>query len=118
MTLLRQFLSLLIVTAYLGAAMVQLAPGIEAATAAPMQSGMAMPAPDGTGDPMPCHQGKGMVPGCMTDLGCVFLVSLPAMPVLSLVSRFVWSQVNYGDTAEALHGRSIKPALGPPISLA
>ena len=114
--LLRRFLALLITTAYLGAAMVQLAPSSDAASA-PMQSGMAMHQPDGSGDPMPCHN-KGMPPGCMTDLGCVFLVSLPALPALTLVTRAAWSSVDYGGAEQRLHGRSIKPALGPPISLA
>jgi len=115
--LLRQFLALLIVTAYLGAAIMLLAPSGNAATNSPMQSSMAMHEPEGSGDPMPCHN-KGMPPGCMTDLGCVFLVSLPALPVLTLVTRAAWSSVIYGGAEQHLHGRSVKPALGPPISLA
>ena len=62
---------------------------------------------------MPC---KGMA-GCMTELGCIFLVSLPT-PDLTLVTMTAWSSVIYDNASEALRGRTIKPALGPPISLA
>jgi len=63
------------------------------------------------GDKMPC---KGMLPGCVTDLGCIFLVSLPA-PDLTLVGVTAWSSVSYHTASQGLHGRTIKPALGPPI---
>ena len=63
---------------------------------------------------MPC---KGMLPNCVTDIGCIFLVSLPA-PDLTLVALTAWSSVIYNNTSEGLRGRTIKPALGPPISLA
>jgi hypothetical protein len=69
---------------------------------------------DGQRDKMPC---KGMLPGCVTDLGCIFLVSLPA-PDPTLVTVTAWSSVIYTGSSELLRGRSIKPALGPPISLA
>ena len=66
------------------------------------------------GDKMPC---KGMLPNCVTDIGCIFLVSVPA-PDLNLFTTTTWSSVIYHNASEALRGRSIKPALGPPISLA
>src|SRR5665213_868722 len=109
--LLRQMLALLIVTAYVGATMLQPAPA--AAASASAMSGM-MQEHDSQRDHMPC---KGMVPHCITDLGCVFLVSLPAMPGPAFYTAAEWSPVNYAGSPQMLHGRSIKPALGPPITL-
>jgi hypothetical protein len=68
----------------------------------------------GQREKMPC---KGMLPNCMTDIGCIFLVSVPS-PDLNLFTTTTWSSVIYQNASEALRGRSIKPALGPPISLA
>ena len=74
MKLLRRILALLIVTAYLGATMLQVAPTF--AANAGMSSSMAgmMHKPDGQNDKMPC---KGMLPNCMIDIGCIFVVSVP-----------------------------------------
>jgi hypothetical protein len=69
---------------------------------------------DHPGEKMPC---KGMLPGCVTDLGCIFLVSLP-VPNLTLVTLTAWSTVFYNTASKGLRGRTIKPALVPPISLA
>ena len=115
MKLLRRILALLIVTAYVGATMFQVAPtyAANAAMSSSSMNGM-MHEQDGQGDKMPC---KGMLPGCVTDLGCIFLVSVPA-PYLTLVTMTAWSSVIYTGSSESLRGRSIKPALGPPISLA
>jgi hypothetical protein len=113
--LLRQILALLIVTAYVGATVFQVAPvfAASAETGSAAMNGM-MHEQDGQGDQMPC---KGILPGCITDLGCIFLVSLPA-PDLTLVTITAWSSVIYDNASEGLPGRTIKPALGPPISLA
>ena len=115
MKLLRQILTLLIVTAYVGATMFQVAP-IYAANAdvgSTAMTGM-MHEQDNPGDKMPC---KGMLPGCVTDLGCIFLVSLPT-PNVTLFTVTAWSSVIYPGSDQSLRGRTIKPALGPPISLA
>jgi len=112
---LRQILTLLIVTAYLGATVFQVAPVY--AASADMNSGSMngmMHEQHGQGEKMPC---KGMLPNCMTDIGCIFLVSVPS-PDLNLFTTTTWSSVIYHNASEALRGRSIKPALGPPISLA
>ena len=102
-------------TAYIGATMQQVAPTY-AANADMSSSSMAgmMHEHDSPGDKMPC---KGMLPGCVTDLGCIFLVSLPT-PNVALFTVTAWSSVIYTGSSELLRGRSIKPALGPPISLA
>jgi hypothetical protein len=113
--LLRRIFALLIVTAYVGATVFQAAPVFAAGTDMSRSSmtGM-MHEQDGPGDKMPC---KGMLPNCVTDIGCIFLVSLPA-PDLTLATMTAWSSVIYDNASEGSRGRTIKPALDPPISLA
>jgi hypothetical protein len=110
--LLRQILVLLIVTAYIGATMLPAAPSFAASTHAAMDGMMN----DQTSphDKMRC---KGTLPGCITDLGCIVLVSLPA-PDLAFATVAAWSSVTYDNALHGLHGRTIKPALGPPIRVA
>jgi hypothetical protein len=112
---LRRILALLIVTAYVGATMFQVAPvyASDANMGSSSMNGM-MHEQDGQSDKMPC---KGVLPGCVTDLGCIFLVSLPA-PTVAPFTVTAWSSVIYAGSSQALRGRSIQPALGPPISLA
>ena len=112
---LRQILTLLIMTAYIGATMLPAAPG-HAANPGMSHSAMGgmMHHLDHPGDKTPC---KGTLPGCIGDLGCIFLVSLPA-PDLTLVGVTAWSSVSYDNASPGLHGRTIKPALGPPIRIA
>jgi hypothetical protein len=115
MKLLRRILTLLIVTAYISATMFQVAPSYaaNAGMSSAAMNGM-MHEHNGQGEKMPC---KGMLPNCVTDIGCIFLVSLPA-PDLTLVALTAWSSVIYNNTSEGSRGRTIKPALRPPISLA
>jgi hypothetical protein len=110
--LLRQIISMLLVAAYLSATVFATAP---VAYAAPSEmSGMTMQQ-DGTHDEMPMPCNKGMKTGCITELGCMFMVSLQA-PDLTLAVAIDWLPVTYSVTAEYLDGRSMKPALGPPRS--
>jgi hypothetical protein len=111
--LLRRILALLIVTAYVGATMLQAAPTYAADMSGSSMNGM-MHEHDSPGDKMPC---KGMLPNCVTDIGCIFLVSVPTSN-LTLFTTTTWSPVIYDNASDALRGRTIKPALGPPISLA
>ena len=113
--LFRRILTLLIVTAYVGATVLQVVPtyAADADMSSASMAGM-MHEHESPGDKMPC---KGMLPNCVTDIGCIFLVSLPT-PDLNLFTTTTWSSVIYHNASEALRGRSIKPALGPPISLA
>ena len=111
MRLLRQVLTILVVSAYLGATMLAVAPR---ANAAPIPMNGMMHEQDGAADKMPC---QGKVPRCTTEIGCIFLVSLP-VPQLTFATMIVWSLVRYSVSSEFLDGRSIKPALGPPISRA
>jgi hypothetical protein len=110
--LLRQLFSMLLVAAYLSATVLLTAP---VACAAPSEMSGMMMKQDGMGDqtPMPC---KGMKTGCVTELGCVFMVSLPA-PDLTVTAAIDWLLVTYTVSSEFLDGRTTKPALGPPRSL-
>lgn len=110
--MLRRFLTLLIASAYLGAAVLVVAPMAKAASAD--MSRMAMQQQDGNSDPMPC---KGMPSGCVTDLGCILMVSLPARDLIADVV-IAWSFVTYATSTEFSHGRALQPALGPPRSFA
>ncbi|TMJ60092.1 MAG: hypothetical protein E6G83_20420 [Alphaproteobacteria bacterium] len=62
----------MIVTAYVGATVFQVAPvfAASAATGSAAMNGMTHEEP-GHSDKMPC---KGMLPACITDIGCIFLV--------------------------------------------
>jgi hypothetical protein len=117
--LLRQILTLVIVTAYIGATLLQADPSYAAimknggAVDRAAMSGM-MHDQHQPGDKTPC---KGMLPGCVSDIGCIFLVSLPA-PDLTFVTVTAWSSVSFDPASQELRGRTIKPALGPPIPLA
>ena len=111
--LLRQIFSVLLMVAYVSATIITAAP---IAQAPPHEMSMAMQSGDaGEKTPMPCS--GNLKTGCITELGCVFMVSLPpANPhVATLIS---WSPVTYAITAEFPPDNSIKPALGPPISRA
>ncbi|MBN8901466.1 MAG: hypothetical protein BGO51_18575 [Rhodospirillales bacterium 69-11] len=109
--LFRQILSMLLVSAYLSATIFATAP---VAYAAPSDmSGMTMQ--NGTSDEMPMPCSKSMKPGCVTELGCMFMVSLRA-PDLTITAAIDWLPVTYSVSSEYLEGRSTKPALGPPRS--
>ncbi len=108
--LLRGFLTLLILSAYLGATVHAIAPTAYAASA-DMSHGM-MHEPGGMGDKMPC---KGTMPTCMTGLGCALMVSVPA-PELVAPTSIAWSRVTYSGSLDLRHGRTIRPTLDPPRS--
>lgn len=117
--LLRQIFSALLVVAYVSATIVAVAPAVGAAPVLANDAAGAMMMPmdhgmDGT-LPMPC---KSMKPGgCVTDAGCIFMVSLPA-PHLDLGTPLVWAFVKFPMVTESVPGHSIKPLLGPPITRA
>ena len=113
--LLQQVLVVFIVIAYVSATTAQTVRSYAAKTDmnhAPL-GGMTQDQDD-PGDKTPC---KGMLPGCVTDLGCIFLVSLPA-PDLAFATVTAWSSVTYDHPSQGLRGRTIKPSLGPPIRTA
>jgi len=116
--LLRQIFSALLVLAYVSATIVAVVPAAKAAPAVANDVGASMTPMDNGMDgtmPMPC---KSMKPGgCVTDAGCIFMVSLPA-PHLDLGTPLVWAFVTFPMVTESVPGHSIKPLLGPPITRA
>jgi hypothetical protein len=46
---------------------------------------------------------RGQCPGCVTELGCIFIVSLPA-PDLTLTAAIDWLPVTYTVSSEFLGG--------------
>jgi hypothetical protein len=114
----RLVVTAIMICAFLGAGLMQNVPSAQADTA-----GMAMMADQG-GDvaPMPCHGTqkptpcKDKVPGCMTDLGCLFVVGIPALPT-RVGERFAWGHVTYWATNKLAEGVTPEPDLGPPIRL-
>ena len=112
LTALRRVIALLILTAYVSAAVVQHVP-LAHAMVGDMGAGMAQHQDDPS-NRMPC---KSTPQPCVTDLGCIFLISLPAIATPTLLALTIWASVIYPGVPEELLGRSIKPALGPPISL-
>jgi len=112
LAVLRRVIAVLILTAYASAALVQHVPFAHA-MAGDMSTGMAQHQ-EGPSRPMPC---KSTPQPCIADLGCVFLISLPAISDPRLLTLSAWASVEYPTLQNPLHGRSIKPALGPPISL-
>ena len=115
MRLLRQIFSMLLVAAYVSATVLTAAPVANAASPA-MADGMMM-APDQAGDAMPMPCGKGMRSSCVTDFGCIFMLSLPAAH-FGGATRIAWSTITYTIADDFLREHSIKPALCPPISRA
>jgi hypothetical protein len=99
---LRRVIALLILTAYVSAAMVQHVPFAHAMPG-DMGAGMAQHQDDPS-NRMPC---KSTPQPCVTYLGCI----------PTLLTLTTWASVIYPGVPEELLGRSIKPALGPPISL-
>ena len=56
------------------------------------------------------------LPGCMTDLGCLLIVGIPATPV-RMSGRVSWAPVAYWPHTRAVQGITSEPILGPPIRL-
>ena len=110
-TALRRLVVFLILTVYMSAAMVQHVP-LAHAMSVDMSTGMAHDQENPT-DRMPCNSTPAP---CVIDLGCVFLVGLPSMPDPILLGLTAWSSIHYLGSRDSLHGRSIEPAIGPPIS--
>lgn len=108
MRLLRRVLGFLTVAAYLAAT--SLAPVVYVGTPE-ISSAMHHEGGD-DGGTMPCS--KDMAHGCYAEFGCIFLVGTPA-PQFSLLTTTAWSSVTYGHAVGALRGRTLEPALGPPI---
>ena len=111
LTALRRLIAFLILTVYMSAAIIQHVP-LAHAMSVDMSTGMAH-GQEGPPDRMPCNSTPAP---CVTDLGCIFLVGLPSMPDPTLLCLTAWALIHYPGSRDTLHGRSIEPAIGPPIS--
>jgi hypothetical protein len=114
----RRLVVLFTVIAFIGGMTLQLMPPKEALAAsraaAPDCPRMAaMHADMGSAPAMPC---KGMDPECVKQMGCLGTASLP-LPQPSPPAFFVYNKVAWWLPASSPSGRSIKPALSPPIGL-
>ena len=108
--LFRHAVLVITLSAFLSAGLAQAA---SPAQAVPFHT-MKMTPQAGNDAPMPC---KGMTPACMTDLGCIYMIGMPAVaPALSM-TRLSWSRVRYGELSQRVDGLTRKPALDPPIFL-
>ena len=116
--LLRRVLVALTIIAFAGGMTLQLLPPKEALTAshtaAPDCSHMAaMQAKTGSAPAMPC---KGMDPECVKQMGCLGTASLP-LPQPATPIVFAYHKVAWWLPTSSPSGRSIEPALLPPIRL-
>ena len=111
LTTLRRVIALLILTAYVGVAVISHAPPGQAMSG-DVGTHIAQHQ-EGPTDRMPC---KSTPQPCVADLGCMFLVSLPAVSDPTLLTLAAWASVQYPGSPQTMHGLSVKPALGPPIS--
>jgi hypothetical protein len=66
-----------------------------------------------TQTPVPC---KGMMPGCTDMFGCAVTAGLPAH-VTGTAHKLIWTSVAYRAAIGWHEGLSIKPYLGPPITI-
>lgn len=62
----------------------------------------------------PCHH-DGMVPGCMTDLGCVLMVGVPTIAASIMITSVAWVRIDYQPVSRSDHGLTPEPLLTPPI---
>lgn len=86
-------------------------------------AGMTMMADEvgSSGAAMPCHETSAppcndQVPGCMTDLGCIFAMVLPP-PATRTVEHSAWGSICYWIETGLSEGVSPEPIIGPPIRL-
>jgi hypothetical protein len=106
------------IVAFLGVGLMQNLPSAQADTA----SMAMMAAPCGDAAPIPCHDTqkpvpcKDKVPGCMSDLGCIFVVGIPARS-MRVAERLAWARVAYWAEDSLAEGVTPEPYLGPPIRI-
>jgi hypothetical protein len=58
------------------------------------------------------------IPACMTDLGCLLVVAIPAATPERVAQPYAWAQVSYWSRTAIGHGITSEPAIGPPIFVA
>ena len=112
--LIRSLLAILVATVLIGA------PAVQAMITMPCQT-VAASATDHqlssaqAQDPMsaPC---EGTMPGCVDMLGCGLNASLP-FQVTTVAHKLIWISAAYQAVSELHEGLSVKPYLGPPITI-
>src|SRR5260221_9856059 len=103
----RRLIAALLFAALVGAAM----PQNVAAAQCPPSSIFTEMGGAASGTAMPCDS---KMLGCFTDIGCVWVVSLPAR-FDGAETEFRWSSIAFWSMTAARSGRSLKPDIGPPI---
>jgi hypothetical protein len=116
MRLIRQLLTMLMVAVLIGA------PAVQAAFTMPCHAVAASPSdqdhrlisdPTSVPVPMPC---KGVTPGCLDMLDCGLSAGLPAQAV-GESQKLIWTSAVYPISSDMHEGLSVKPDLGPPITI-
>jgi hypothetical protein len=64
----------------------------------------------------PMSPDKQSLPACMTDLGCLLIVGIPATPT-RVFEHVSWGSVTYWPHTTVVQGITSEPILGPPIRL-
>jgi hypothetical protein len=105
----RHLIAVLLAVAFLSASFGQVALSAGQPHSAMKMAGMTGMA--GHDKSMPCCNDK--TPPCLNDLGCIFMVSLPAQSTATAV-QLTWSSVDYWTISRAIRGRTPAPDLEPP----
>ncbi|WP_424138123.1 hypothetical protein [Roseomonas chloroacetimidivorans] len=112
----RLVIAVITICALLGAGLVQ---NLPSAKADGMRMAMMTDQGGGNDAATPCHDTSAppcndQVPGCVVDLGCIFTVALPALP-MRMAERLVWDRISYWSASGLPEGITPEPFIGPPI---
>jgi hypothetical protein len=111
--LIRLLFAIVIGTALVGAPAVQAATAMPCATVVTIDPDHTLSAGKAsTSVPTPCKA----MPGCADMLGCGLSAGLPAH-IGALSQERAWTSTVYRAIADAHEGLSVKPDLGPPITI-
>jgi hypothetical protein len=112
--LIRSLLAIFVATVLIGAPAVQAMITMPCQTAVTSTTDHPLPSAKAP-DPMsaPC---KGTMPGCADMLGCGPSASLPVQ-VTAVAHKLIWTSAAYQAVADLHEGLSVKPYLGPPITI-
>ena len=115
--LMRQLLSILMVVALIGA------PAAQAAFAPPCRNVVAgaldrQLLSENASAPVPCNgmPCNGMMPGCLDMLDCGVNAGLPVQGV-GQSQKLIWTSAEYPIGIDMHEGLTVKPDLGPPITV-
>jgi hypothetical protein len=108
------YFMLLLAALFMSATILQGMSAVAVASEAPMSMAQMAASADDMGTMKPCRD-VGMT--CFADAGCLWTMAVPTvLPVIEHPSS--WSVLAYWPLEISLGGRSIEPALAPPITLA